>query len=207
MLNNSTFFSLTTDNWPFVFSLLFSVIALFISYKSFSVSKSNADNNLRTTLIDKAFEAYYELGLLRLENPMYTHLFETTENYGEACKKTHLLYNNDKYEALLKKVLKEKALAMLIFTCFENTYSIYNHLNQDDSRRNEFISSNVNYFTNTLLRNPRLLFMWNEKGGKMCAFFGEDARAYYYDNVIKPYENQGIDIMNLMDAKGPFYHE
>ena len=65
---------------------LLSLIAVVISYRNMRIIKINESNHLRSNSIDKSYETFHELGLLRLENPIFSYLFETRDNYNEVLE-------------------------------------------------------------------------------------------------------------------------
>ncbi len=68
-----------------------------------------------------------------------------------------------------------------------------------DGRRLELASDNLTYFNAALCSNPRLLWYWDFKGGKLDRTFAEDLRSYYKENVP-----EGCQAGK--DAIGPFGH-
>ena len=104
----------------------------------------------------------------------------------------------------MDQLLKERAISMLIFQSFENIYYKYLNLNDDDLVRKQFLEDVLNYITQVLLRNPRLLFLWSVNGGNLCSFFEESTREYYDLKVSQYYMEVNRDIMDFMDYKGPF---
>ena len=69
-------------------------------------------------------------------------------------------------------VVKERAVAMMIFNLFEQVY-----YQLDVSARHgapyerELLEKTRNYFTARLLTNPRLRYLWDDSGGKLGYFF------------------------------------
>lgn len=191
-------------NFP---SNILSILALLLSYVNYSLLKSVENNTLRSNLIDKSYDVFNELGILRLENPLFSHLLETAENYYNISRAINQISRSSDKEILLEQFLKERALAMLIFNSFESTFYKYHNLKKGDNIRKGFLLDVLNFFTDVLLRNPRLIFFWNEKGERLCMLFEKDTREYYDKKVTYYYVSHGIDITSKMDIKGPFYRE
>ena len=95
---------------------------------------------------------------------------------------------------------KEKAVAQVIFNLYERTFFKHKHaIDNRDKQRADFLEMVLNYLCSELLKNPRLLYFWDERGGGMHRF--------YEDEVVDHYAGcmSDVDFENIADPKGPFY--
>lgn len=81
------------------------------------------------------------------------------------------------------------AVAIALLQIFEE--SVYQHEHAQrlrDRGRAAFLDDVLAYFTERLLLNPRLLYLWSPRGGNIRADFEPPTRAYYEAHVQIPAE-------------------
>lgn len=180
---------------------IMALLAVAISVVSLIISKRFHSDTSKTNVLEQQYDAFNELGVMRIEHYTLNHLLEVPENYKETLKLVELALNNPTAEQKAETILKERALAMYIFQIFEHTYYQYMHSKESDNfQRADFLKEVLKYFTGRLLNNPRLLYFWNEGGGNLCIYFEPSVRAYYKDNLATKEEV----ILTSMDRTGPF---
>ena len=182
--------------------VLFSVVAIGISIWSIYYSKRLHSDTTKSAVLEKQYDGFNELTLLRVEHHTLNHLFEVPENYHSTLEMVTKALGELSPRAKAETMLKERAVAMYIFQLFEYTYYQYQHAKEtEDQYREAFLLEVLNYFTGRLLRNPRLVYYWNKDGGNLCVFFEESTQEYYVKHVT---DSGNSDDDHMMDRCGPF---
>ncbi len=188
---------------PHIIPTVAAIAALAISVWSVRVSYRLHSDSSKTTVVEKQYNAFNELALLRVEHPEMNHLFEVPENYWPVffLVKETFCGQSDTSE-LARATLKERSIAMYIFQVFEHTYYQYLHAQSTESvYRARFLEDVLEYFTGRLLRNPRLAYYWSATGGNLCVFFEAVTRDYYDANLqLASTDSTAM----LTDSHGPF---
>jgi len=189
-------------SWKRIFSLgsILPVIALVLSIASFFISEGARRDVARVDVIKTDWGQFREMAALRIQYPMMAHLFEGSGELYDRISETIRLAtesSSPREQAVLS--LQERAVAGAIFTFFEQTYYLWREAQIGEKNRAALIQVDLNYFSDLLCNNPRLLWYWDEKdGGKLGQEFGDSVRAYYGENILK-------DCAGEKDARGPFY--
>ena len=78
-------------------------------------------------------------------------------------------------------------MADYLFSIYEYMVLDYNASRSffGDDRRAEEDRKAILYFTNDLLRNPRLLWYWNPKGGQLESEYRQETKEHYDEHVRK----------------------
>ena len=189
-------------SWKRIFSLgsILPVVALVLSIASFFISETARRDVARVDVIKTEWGQFREMAALRIQHPMMAHLFEGSGELYDRISETIRLAtksSSPKEQAILS--LQERAVAGAIFTFFEQTYYLWREAQIGEKNRAALIQVDLNYFSDLLCNNPRLLWYWDEKdGGKLGQELGDLVRAYYSKNIIK-------DCAGNKDGSGPFY--
>lgn len=99
-------------------------------------------------------------------------------------------------------MLRERALALYIFDVYEhNLYQWRHAMEIGDHERARFFGEVLDYLTGRLLRNPRLLYYWNDPSESLKDQYESWTNEHYARFVLgdKPQE-----VMQQVDATGPF---
>jgi hypothetical protein len=104
---------------------------------------------------------------------------------------------------LARAEIKERFVANLIFTIFEQRLYDHNRASMPlfNSEKRAFSQAVLNYFTGRVLRNPRLLWYWDENGGGLSTYYEADTKKYYEEHVLK---DKNIPLKEVPDKVGPF---
>jgi hypothetical protein len=114
-----------------------------------------------------------------------SHLFVLPDSYKTVAALVAAAFNDASPDKRARLLLKERAMANFIFTHFEATF--YDEKSADrfwNSSRSAFQKEVLNYFTGRLLRNPRLLWYWDPKGGNLADMYESATIAYYNEHVF-----------------------
>lgn len=180
---------------------IMALFAVAISISGVIISKRFHTDSSKTSILEKQYNAFNELGMMRIEHHTLNHLFEVPENYAKTLLLVIDALNNPSKEKIAETTLKERALAMYTFQVFEHTHYQYLHSKKlEDNDRLEFLKEVLEYFTGRLLNNPRLLYFWSKKGGNLCVYFEQTTIDYYENNLLTKKD----EILTSMDRNGPF---
>ena len=177
-----------------VAALVISIISATFTYRSYTdLASSEA--------IREQYQDFYQLAQVQAENAQLAHIFTLSDKYDEVFKQVKESASGLSGEERLKMILKERSLAMYIFTVFEHlVYQSYRVQSFGDQKRITFYREMLEYFTTKLLRNPRLLYFWDESGGSLGQHYEVYTRDYYTAHVL-----QGVSPINkFADIVGPF---
>jgi hypothetical protein len=182
-------------------SLFMSVVSLTVAGFSFYNAVSTRRDTARSQMIRDAYLTFYELNRLQLQNWQLSHLFAMPDLYARISIEVanwKSLSSEERSELLLK----ERAIALLIFTIYEQSfYQWKQSRDAGDVRRAGFLSEVLGYFTGRVLRNPRLLYYWCAEGDGLAAYFETETRKHYGDNVVN---DTKAPLVIKPDFIGPF---
>lgn len=183
-------------------STIMSMLALAMSMVSLYQSSSFQKDSSGTEMIKSQYATYYELGRLEVENPQLSHIFAMPNWYVRASRSVAALVgplDENKREEL---ILKERAFARIIFTHYEDLFFQWKHASRmGDTERVAFLGEALDYYTDRVLRNPRLLYLWSEKGANLGIDFEDETREHYNAKVL---HDPALPLKEMPDPAGPF---
>lgn len=183
-------------------STVISIVALLVSVTSAYYSRLNAKDAAASGVIRESYNTFYLLNRLQLENYQLSHIFVLPDRYRDASSLVGSTLGSASVEEVSGFKLKERAIATLIFTSYEQTFYQWKQADiSGDEDRAAFLLEVLNYFTGRLLRNPRLLFYWSPTGGGLSTYFEEDTREHYARHVLQDPERP---LREVADSTGPF---
>lgn len=144
---------------------------------------------------------------MRLDNWELSHVLELPETYSEICRTlcSALGDVNDHHRAEL--LVRERAVAIRVFTLFEQTCYYRDSARKDgDRERLAFLEEVLAYFTNRLLLNPRLRYLWAKGGGNLQIYF-EPETVSFYTSCISTGGPNGDEVQGTslaIDSTGPY---
>lgn len=178
-------------------------LAIMLSTFSAIFSVVNFKENSTSSAIRAQYEKFEDLTKLPLSNPDVSHLISMPDRYRHTVQDVTTAYINANDQELAKHRLKERYIANYIFTLFEA--ALYEQgraaLPLVNGEKRRFNSEVLQYFTSRVLRNPRLLWYWDEKGGGLSTYYEEATKAYYLDHVTKDPKDP---LLEVPDPIGPF---
>ncbi len=180
-------------------AIIISGVAALASLYSLYHTIQTRKDAARAQAIGDFYSTFYEFDKLHLQNWQLSHLFVVPSQYHDIVRKVarRKSYSNDERTELL---LKEKAVARFIFDTFENTLYQYRQAKDaKDTGRSRFLEEVLQFQTNKILRNPRLLHLWRLE----IENYEPVTIDYYEKHVIKDPENP---LTNPADPKGPFIY-
>jgi hypothetical protein len=139
---------------------------------------------------------FRQITALRLSHWQHTHILEPPDNYERTKRLLQAALGKPSREERAKLLLEERNVALGIFQLFEETLYQLSDAERVDQTRVEFLHDVLNYMTGSLLRNPRLLYLWSETGGCLCSDFELSTKQYYDENVKTTSETK-FDIEGL----------
>jgi hypothetical protein len=189
-------------HWKFEFSSVLPIIALGLSIVSFFYSQKASNDVARIDVIKTEYGLFHDLAQLQLQNPSMAHLFaQTNEIYDDNVARIKATLTSVTDQDRAKMLLQERAVAHFLFTTYEEVYLLWKQaVEAKEPQREEMARQDLIYFNEAIRGNPRLLWYWDFRGGKLAQAFGTELNDYYRENVLK---NGQTD----QDATGPFGSE
>jgi len=183
-------------------STIMSMLALAMSMISLYLSSSYQKDSSGTDMIKSQYATYYELGRLEVENPQLSHIFAMPNWYDRASRSVAALVGPLDEKKREELILKERAFARIIFTHYEDLFFQWRHASRmGDTERVVFLGEALDYYTSRVLRNPRLLYLWSEKGANLGIDFEDETREHYNAHVL---HDPALPLKETPDRAGPF---
>ena len=183
-------------------STIMSMLALAMSIISLYQSSSFQKDSSGTEMIKSQYATYYELGRLEVDNPQLSHIFAMPNWYDRAFRSVVALVGPLDEKKREELILKERAFARIIFTHYEDLFFQWRHARRmGDTERVAFLGEALNYYTSRVLRNPRLLYLWSEKGANLGIDFEAETREHYNAKVL---HDPALPLKEIPDRAGPF---
>ena len=187
------------ENLDSVFSLstALAILAVVMSYYSIYNSNKTFSDQSTANVIRTNYQDFFDMHILRATYPLQTHLFENPSEYYSTKNLILKACSKDSVKEKINYHLIEKAVSRRIFSMYEHSYFQWKNAEHNaDKARAKFLKQVLNYFTESILRNPRLLWIWSENGYNYKVHYEPDVIDYYNEYVI-------YGTMEL-DATGPF---
>lgn len=183
-----------------------SIVAVTVSVASSSVSivasylnYSSQQDNAGREIVKSQYDIYYKISQLEIDHWQMGHLFALPGRYEELSGQVRGAVAGFDEVKKTEFRMRERAVARVIFTHYEQTL-----IERDEARKSEFearatlLEDDLRYYTDKVLPNPRLRYLWSEKGGGLGSDFVPAAREHY--------EKRVLTLQNLPseDQHGPF---
>ncbi|HYR28487.1 MAG TPA: hypothetical protein VEU30_08480 [Thermoanaerobaculia bacterium] len=173
------------------------VLALIFSMYSIVVANRQYSDSEGTALINQTYATYEDINAKRREMVEISHLVCTPEQYPRVQALVRAAAASMDASQRAEAQLRESAMAMFLFAQFEQTLYLHQKaVELGESERVTFTEGTLDYFTGTLLRNPRLVHMWSPSGDNLRAYHDPMAQKYW-DAKVGPAKPRA-------DAVGPF---
>jgi len=180
-------------NW----STIISVFALFISLYSMNASLNSHSDSSSSDMIRQNYDDFLQLHQIRADHPLQSHIFVNLNEYEVVKGMVIQALDSAPKRNRIEYQLTEAALARRIFSMYEASYFQWkNSEYYNEKTRANFLKLVLDYYTKTLLRNPRLLWYWSGKGGNLSSHYEDEVVKYYYSKI----NNTTFEI----DSDGPY---
>ena len=176
-------------------AVLVSVLAIWISLRT------HAESSAANTIWSQ-YERFSRIVQTQIENSQFSHLFVVPETYPAMLSQVTASVEDLSPQERLRLELQERAMADYILNEFElSFYQINRARPRFDKQSKEFFEEVLAYFTQRLLRNPRLLYYWSRDGGQLCLNYEPSTIEYYERRVLN---DPSHPIVMAPDPIGPF---
>ncbi len=173
-------------------ALVASLLAVFYSYKNYSDAAGSA-------AIQESYRRFYDMNSIGVSNSDISHIYALPSMYAVVRQQVEEANAGLSREQKLKLVLKERSIALYVFTVFEEIFLLeaqswrFGHF-----QRRDYYQDMLNYLTGSLLRNPRLLYYLSPKGAGLLDYLEADTQKYLREKL-----EQALD-PGQFDGIGPF---
>lgn len=178
-------------------SLVISMLALGTSaFGVFNGLQVNRDASVKEA-IDRSFGQFIELADIQRQDWRLSHMFQREDAYADTCKLLEIAALDIGPAARAELLLREHGIAELIFTSFQGALYQWRQASETGDARLAFYKDVVDYYTDRLLRNPRLVYWWEQGGyGNLSKVW---IREYYEAHVVA-----GRAFESIADVCGPY---
>lgn len=160
------------------------VVSIGTAIYAASVGRSISNRQVTNTAITDYYASMRELTKLQMDEWRLAHLFEVEDNYATIAGALRQVASESTEIDLIMLRVKERAAALTIFGLYEHVLYQMEEVEADgDSVRARFLHDAAGYFTQQLLPNPRLRYLWARSGGNLECEFEENVHAHYRANV------------------------
>lgn len=161
------------------------------------VSRDVSHHEVRAAVIADFYSSMRALTVLQIQEWRLAHLFEIAENYPRVVDLLCQVAPASMEPAAVELKLKERAVALTLFGLYEHVlYQLDEAIADRDRLRSKFLIDATQYFTDRLLANPRLRYLWSQGGGNLECEFEEPVRMHYRAHVAPAPES--------WDETGPY---
>ncbi|CAN2040192.1 hypothetical protein GMMP15_1590031 [Candidatus Magnetomoraceae bacterium gMMP-15] len=166
---------------------------------------------LCTTSIENQYNNFDKLTNMFDQNWEFIHLLALPDRYDNVVSLIKQAIGTLTDEKRAEYLVRERIVALMIFQIYERSiYQWQNSKEISDSQRFKFLADThatqrttflydvLMYFTQRLLRNPRLLYYWSEES--FHDYFEDFTKKHYSKYITDNSDNLNIKL----DSSGPF---
>jgi len=184
------------------YAIVLSIGAVAMSaYSVFIVVRQHEDERtaeFAQTLYERVQENY----VLKLEHWELGHIFEMPDDYEKTRDRLRLAVKNRGEAERIELIETEKSFTSMHFITFEELfYNLSLAIQSGDRTRQQVVEDTIAYYTNGVLRNPRVLWLSSPDGANIASHLNPDAYAYYREGVL---ENEKFPLTVQPDPYGLF---
>ena len=171
------------------------------AYSVFIVVRQHEDERT-AEYTQTLFERVQETYVLKLEHWELGHIFEMPEDYEKTRDRLRLAVKDRSEAERIKLIESEKSIAAIHYITFEELfYNLALAKQSGDRTRQKIVEETMEYYTNGVLRNPRVLWLSSPDGGNLASHLNPDSYAYYREGVL---ENEEFPLTVQPDPYGLF---
>ena len=179
-----------------IFAIAVSLLSAYFSIKSYR-------DTVTQQAIDNTYKTFYDISVAGMSNSDLIHLCAMPETYNVVQKEIHLSLMPITERKRAEYRLKERAFANYLFGFYENTLLQYlESIKSRNSDRTDFLEGVLDYFRTKVLRNPRLLYLWDSNGGKLSVNYAKVTIEDHDKNVLKSIDSS---LTLSVDSIGPYF--
>jgi hypothetical protein len=176
------------------YAIVLSLGAFAMSAYSVLVVLRQHEDERTAELTHTLYERIQGIYVLKLEHPNLGHIFEMPEDYILTRDRLRLVATDMSEAERITLVESEKSIAVMHYLMFEELYYNLSLATQSNERtRLHVIEEMIGYYTNGLLRNPRVLWLSSPEGGNIASHMNPDSYAYYRQEVLENLESPLTD--------------
>lgn len=185
--------TLSSSRWPEGIAVFVSVIALAVSGYTLAVSQRQHEDERATELLDQIYADWDQMAAP--ERWEVSHLGEVPETYEHVRDVLRAYATSLPIQEQRRIYLLERTTAIRIFNAFELTLNQWRRaVAIGNADRKAMLDQEMDFYVDTFLRNPRLLWFWSEEGGNLAAQADPPTVEFYDRRVlndpVRPLRNQ-----------------
>ena len=178
----------TSTSWPEGIAVVLSIVALLVSGYSLVEARRQHQDERATELLDQIYRDWDEMS--SADRWEVSHLVEVPETYEHIRNVLRAYASGLPVQEQRRIYLLERATAIRIFTSFELALNQWRRaVDIGDADRERMLDQEVDFYVETFLRNPRLLWLWSEDGGGVAAQMDPPTIEFYEERVLHDSEH------------------
>lgn len=173
-----------SSRWPESIAVILSIVALLVSGYALVAAKQRHQDERTTELLDQMYKDYDRLALV--DRWEVSHLAEAPETYEQTRDVLRAHAVSPPAEEQLRLYMLERTTAIQIFTAFELRLKQWwaAAIVVGDLGRKSLLDEEMDFYADIYLRNPRLLWFWSDKGGRIVQTMDPPAVEFYNGPVL-----------------------
>jgi hypothetical protein len=169
-------------------STILSIVALVVAVTTAAYAAAIAvrvgHRQITAAVITDFYASMRSLTELQLAEWRLAHLFEVVDNYKSTVAELRAVAPASSTVEATELRIKERAAALTTFGLYEHViYQRNQALRGRDHGRAAFLTDAAAFFTDRLLQNPRLIYMWAPAGGNLGCEFEAETRQDYEKHI------------------------
>ena len=184
------------------YAIVLSIGAFAMSAYSVLIVVRQHEDERTAEFTQTLYERVQENNVLKLEHWELGHIFEMPEDYEKTRDRLRLAVKDRSEAERIQLIESEKSIAAIHYITFEELfYNLSLAIQSGDRTRQQIVEETIGYYTNGVLRNPRVLWLSSPDGGNIASHLNPDSYAYYRENVL---ENREFPLTDEPDPYGLF---
>jgi hypothetical protein len=175
--------TMSSSRWPEGIAVVLSITALLVSGYALIVGQRQHQDERTTELLDQIYEDWDLMASPELWE--VSHLNEVPETYEHTRDVLRAYASELPIQEQRRLYLLERTTAVRIFNAFELTLNQWRRaVSIGDPDRKEMLDQEVDFYAESFLRNPRLLWLWSEDAGRLSLSFDPPTVEFYQRRVL-----------------------
>jgi hypothetical protein len=160
-------------------------LAIVISAYALLAGQRQHEDERSSEILDAIFEDWDNLSVAFTENWEVKHLEEPSATYYQVRDQLQRALAGRSQEERLRVLMLERAMASRLITMFEHAQKQWVLATEaGDGRRLEMLEIEMDFWTQNMLRNPRMLWYWSEAGGVLLHMADPPTVPFYNARVL-----------------------
>jgi len=171
--------------WPEVLAIAFSLLAIGISAWAVKDARRLHQDERASETIDALFEEWDNLSAALAEHWEIAHIGEPPDTYYAVRDALRPALADLPHGDKVRILMEERGFANRMLAMFEHAHKQWElaRLAGDDTRL-ALLDTEMDFWTQVAMRNPRMLWLWSEDGGGLVRQADQPTIPFYDQRVL-----------------------